>query len=215
MKIVSLGMNCEVQFAMEYVLGKVESNLFSWVFIEDELLFLRLLHNLDDLFHNEHEYKENSIDMLIDSKYKIAYHTRYNLQNASKEEMKIAFEELMSRINHLKWKFESVLNSDEEVCFIKKMYFGNIINKATALKQIIYLYVIAYGTFFFLKYRKKKKFHLYVVLDERHYDIIPRFLLKGSVKFRKVDYFSPWDNTKNGLDKMSWKKIIDEVVSDL
>ena len=215
MKVYSLGMNCEVAFQMQRWLGTIESSLFSWVFILNDDLFLKALDNLDDIFRVRHFHKPSS-DMFIDEKYQICFHSRHNVKELFDDEWNITnqslyketIDELESRIDHLKEKFKKQLVLNEDKVFLRKIWLPDV---KFWEQRVQFKHTVEFITNLY-KYLKNNAINnkLIIVVDKKHYCKELIALEDDNLKIRAVDFFSPWDNTKDGADNDSWAKIFEE-----
>ena len=215
MKIYSLGMNCEVAFQIQKYLGAIESSLFNWVLIDDDDLFIEALNNLDDIFQKKHFHRP-SPNMFMDEKYKMFFHSRHSAKELFDDNWNIINQtlynetvfELESRIKYLKEKFKNQLSLAEDKMFLRKIWLPDLeieeriiqINHTVGFIKNLYKYLNC----------NTNNFKLIIVVDKKHYFKELIALEDDNLKIRAVDFFSPWDNTKDGADNGSWAKIFEE-----
>ena len=125
-KIISLGYNCQVAFALSSIYGadSLESNLFNWVYVEDINKLLQYLYKPElllskGLIFNKDDY------MYTDVALGFRYHTKknhkdfYNENNTLNNNFIIQDKkDVSSRIYYLAGKFHSILSSKSKNLFI-------------------------------------------------------------------------------------------------
>lgn len=203
--IVSLGYNCEVSFRIkDYKKSAIDSYVYSWAYICDEDLFLNSLDNIDDILNG-------SITLLPwgmfkCDKYELSFHTicnKYRLfdadNNLIQENVDRAKDELISRTNHLKNKFNELLKSDKKTLFVMKI----------RKKDNIIGYVQKVYTTLNNKYISGE-FTLLVVIEEDTYNEEWKSLESEKLKIRTIKSYAPDSDTEYGGDIDGWMRVLSE-----
>jgi len=120
--IISLGLNCEPSYALEDMYGRLDSYLLSWALVPDMPNLLLALDDLNALFREGWDIAGGAYDMFRCKHTEIQFHGKTNLRAHSYREdvMEAAFQELTSRLSHLRRKFLKALRSGREIlCIVK------------------------------------------------------------------------------------------------
>jgi len=120
--IISLGLNCEPSYALEDMYGRLDSYLLSWALVPDVPQLLDALQGMDLLFSEGYDIAQGSFDMFRCTRTGIQFHGKTDLR-AHKHQadmVEAAFDELISRMGHLRKKFRKALRSGRDIlCIVK------------------------------------------------------------------------------------------------
>lgn len=215
-KLISLGYNCEISFQIQKFRKSFESSLFSWVYSLNNQKFINALWNLDDIFVDQIHFHLPTENMFYDEKYDLVFHGKTNKKEMLDETGNIinhkkyddCVAELRSRINHLKEKFQKEFFSDYEKIYFRKIEIYPDWMTEDFCEEIIQFIKDLHE--FFLKKVKVGGFKLIIVLEEQYLNSEIKLLECDTLFIRTVKYFAPYDNTKDGADYESWRKILEE-----
>ena len=143
--IISLGLNCEPSYALEDMYGRLDSYLLSWALIPDVPNLLEALNGMDLLFSEGYDIARGSFDMFRCRHTGIQFHGKTNLRahEYRADIVEAAFNELVSRMGHLRKKFRKALSSGRDIlCIVKNHSRGGssrgfTTDEALALKAAI------------------------------------------------------------------------------
>ncbi|MGN0384122.1 MAG: hypothetical protein ACI4DS_07620 [Eubacterium sp.] len=205
-KVVSLGFNCEVSFALKDYYGKLDSYPYSWCYSADRELMLSSLGHMEEILTGHVECLPES-NMFKCHKFQLSFHAKSNRDQLEidgveqPEKVKESLMELRSRVGHLTDKMQALFNSKESTLFIYKLRFTNdweednrfIIKLVEKLNELY----------------KSHNFVLLVVVENvNRYKVT----LKDNeqLKVRVIDNFSGFYNVQGSTDHAGWAKILDE-----
>ena len=120
--IISLGLNCEPSYALEDMYGRLDSYPLSWALVPDVPDLLTALHDMDALFSEGYDIAQGSFDMFRCRHTGIQFHGKTSLRAHQYRDdiVEGAFQELASRMRHLRKKFCKALASGREIlCIVK------------------------------------------------------------------------------------------------
>ena len=215
-KLISLGYNCEISFQIQKFRKPFESSLFSWVYSLNNQKFINALWNLDDIFTDQIHFHLPTDNMFYDEKYDLVFHGKTNKKEMLDETGNIinqknydaCVDELKSRLKHLKEKFRKDFVSDYE-----KIYFRKIEIYPDWVNEEFYKEIIQFIKDLHEYFKEKVKtggFKLIIVLEERYSIPEIKELECDTLFIRTVRFYAPYDNTKDGADYESWRKILEE-----
>lgn len=203
--IVSLGYNCEVSFRIrDFKKSAIDSYIYSWAYICDEDLFLNSLNNIDDILTGS--ITVLPWGMFMCDKYQLSFHpicNNYKLfdsdNNPIQENVDRSKEELISRTNHLKRKFNELLKSEKKTLFVMK------IGKKDNISEFVQKVYITLNN----KYISGN-FTLLVVIEEDRYNEEWKNLQCEKLKIRTIKSYAPDSDTENGGDIDGWMRVLSE-----
>lgn len=206
--IVSLGYNCEISFRLENFLGHIDAMPFSWSYVLDRELFPKVLEDMESLFRGELRLLDDN--MIKCENTQIKFHPRYEILlkngSATKESLAEATEELKSRVEHLKKKYNALLNSSKNTLFLMKVEN----NGETANIQYIEAVMEALR-----KTYVSGMFTLAVLIEQEAMTTEIKKLEGERLKIRALKCFAPRKHTDIAGDVKGWNRVLKELTGEI
>lgn len=204
---VSLGYNCETSFMIGCEFAKVNSYVYSWVYIFDRQLFLDSLYNTDKILSEETTLLPSG--MLRCEKYKISFHFKMPKNDLFKTDgtpnnanVEVAKAELKSRISYLSEKTTMLFKSNKKTLFIIKIKSINPEEDIAYIKKIHKVLNHLY---------RSGKFTLCCVFEEKHCSSEISKMTSNKIKIATVKYFSEDATAMANNDVDGWHKLFQEL----
>lgn len=137
--IVSLGFNCEVAFQFLKYHDAIDSHLFNWCYIYSIDALTNAISSLDSVGL---DFKPLA-PMWQDANHMINFHGRGKSHiwknDANPSLLQEDKKELISRVAHLKDKFQQLIHSSDQVLFVYKPHLAELNDTSAIAKDIIRL----------------------------------------------------------------------------
>lgn len=205
-KVISLGFNCEISFALKDYYGKLDSYPYSWCYSADRELLLSSFDHMDEILTGHVECLPES-NMFKCNKFQMSFHAKTNRDQLAidgveqPEKVKESLIELRSRVAHLVDKMNNLFEGNQSTLFIYKLRFTSdweednkfILRMIEKLNELY----------------KTHNFVLLVVVESiNKYKVT--LTDNEQLKIRVIDNFSGFYNVQGSTDHTGWSKILDE-----
>lgn len=197
-KLVCLGHNCEIAFAISANELEIESGMFNWVFVHKPELINDFIINPEELFSKGGEFTTDG-SFYLENRFKFGIHLKHIEGDGIT--FKDYEDEIIERTQYLKSKFFKLLNSNHSLLFIHKI---NI----TLPEEDEYNFIVNFLQIMREKY-PQLNFELLVLIEKS-----TKFKKISKIKdkklyIRKLKRFSPLENALD-IHKPSWNKLFQE-----
>ena len=200
--IISLGYNCEIAFQVKRNFKNWPSNLFNWVYINDNIKLLMYLINPKPLFRGEYIFVPWF--MYEDAEFNFFFHTKldhnlfYSDNILDQKVVKEGAEELRSRSDYLAAKFFKEIKLNNNLYVIMLRSDVNHIKSNITLIEYIDKNIL-----------NKTDSDLFVVIEENN-NIDRNCKFSGKVHWKRVKFFAP-DEKALASDFQSWDLIFKNI----
>jgi hypothetical protein len=207
--IISLGVNCENAFVIQDLFGKIDSNIFTWAFIEDPFMLSEYINNPDILFTNgmtltpSKMFRCNRTKFVFHSKMQKEDHIFDTNKELPVDKLKEAEEEVHSRVEHLADKFWNRINSEDRNLFVIKLF-----SKEEYINKIVNL--LAELTDLLDKKSSNKNFILMCILEDDYAQSIEQEIKDKRLVIKRIRKFANYASTDK-FDKKAWKEIFKNI----
>jgi hypothetical protein len=207
--IISLGVNCENAFVIQDLFGKIDSNIFTWAFIEDPFMLSEYINNPDILFTNgmtltpSKMFRCNRTKFVFHSKMQKEDHIFDTNKELPVDKLKEAEEEVYSRVEHLADKFWNRINSEDRNLFVIKLF-----SKEEYINKIVNL--LAELTDLLDKKSSNKNFILMCILEDDYAQSIEQEIKDKRLVIKRIRKFANYASTDK-FDKKAWKEIFKNI----
>jgi hypothetical protein len=202
--IFNLGYNCEVSFQIERYFGKLESSLFSWVYVDDDFKFMSCIKNLSQVTNKLelttwNMYRNTfGVSWHGDNMLHLMYHSKDRTpDDITDDEIKEDKKKIRDKIRHLKEKFVRTLDNSDNILFIYKP-------KNQKVDKKYYDDLRQHLTYNLWKISKRLNFEVMFIGDKNNEGLLQHRTTQHITEF--LD-FLPEDGNVQGADEKSWNKI--------
>lgn len=201
--IISLGFNCEVAFQFLQYHKFLESHLFNWCYIYGIRDLIKAIQSLDSIGKDFKPFPP----MWQDAVHMINFHGRGPAKiwkpDANPALLQEDKAELISRVAHLKEKFNKLANSPETILFVYKPHLEELGSPESLAADSLELCKA-------LSSRGMKEFDLLLVVTKDTLPVIQAQFHKSgaNIIIESVSRYAPIESVTAGpFDKAGWRRI--------